>query len=212
MTNYIDLALEYGGFTSLDANYLKTCLQGLDHSQKLKVITPPPSVINAYFAEIYQKQSPKAATDYFFNLSQALELTVKEPDFKKEEKPFIRLNIAGKSYGFAYEGKKELALVFSEKEEGFTELFLFELVKIFPHYLAWLEDGKLKMQAHLLDSSNAEEVVLEGSLLTKAFQLDNGWTVISGYNAEEVLELGQSFSGEKYYGFEQREFKLYINN
>lgn len=63
MTDYLDLALTYGGFTSLDKVYLKHQLEGLNHDQKLAFITPPPSVINAYFAELYQKQSPQAATE-----------------------------------------------------------------------------------------------------------------------------------------------------
>ena len=56
MTDYMDLALKYGGFTSLDKVYLENTLSDLSDSQKLAFITPPPSVINAYFAEIYQKQ------------------------------------------------------------------------------------------------------------------------------------------------------------
>ena len=55
MTDYMDLALKYGGFTSLDKVYLENTLSDLSDSQKLAFITPPPSVINAYFAEIYQK-------------------------------------------------------------------------------------------------------------------------------------------------------------
>ena len=54
MTDYMDLALKYGGFTSLDKVYLKNTLSDLSDSQKLAFITPPPSVINAYFAEIYR--------------------------------------------------------------------------------------------------------------------------------------------------------------
>lgn len=47
MTDYMDLALKYGGFTSLDKVYLKNTLSDLSDSQKLAFITPPPSVINA---------------------------------------------------------------------------------------------------------------------------------------------------------------------
>ena len=54
MTDYMDLALKYGGFTSLDKVYLENTLSDLSDSQKLAFITPPPSVINAYFAEIYR--------------------------------------------------------------------------------------------------------------------------------------------------------------
>ena len=74
MTDYMDLALKYGGFTSLDKVYLENTLSDLSDSQKLAFITPPPSVINAYFAEIYQKQSPEAATDYYLELSKELNL------------------------------------------------------------------------------------------------------------------------------------------
>ena len=73
MTDYMDLALKYGGFTSLDKVYLENTLSDLSDSQKLAFITPPPSVINAYFAEIYQKQSPEAATDYYLDLSNCQE-------------------------------------------------------------------------------------------------------------------------------------------
>ena len=51
MTDYINLALTYGGFTSLDKVYLQNTLEPLTDAQKLNFITPPPSVINAYFAE-----------------------------------------------------------------------------------------------------------------------------------------------------------------
>ncbi|MGM0212497.1 UDP-glucose--hexose-1-phosphate uridylyltransferase [Enterococcus sp. AZ109] len=38
-------------------------------SKLMDLLTPPPSVVNAYFAQYYAK-SPKEATDYFFHLSQ----------------------------------------------------------------------------------------------------------------------------------------------
>ena len=94
MTDYINLALKYGGFTSLDRIYLEKVLDKLSNSQKLTFITPPPSVINAYFSELYQKKSPEAATDYFLELSKELLLFNSSPNFE-EEKPFIRLNLSG---------------------------------------------------------------------------------------------------------------------
>ena len=42
MTDYIDLALKYGGFTSLDRVYLEQVLAGLTEEQKRSFITPPP--------------------------------------------------------------------------------------------------------------------------------------------------------------------------
>jgi len=57
--DYLNLALSYGGYTGLDKVYLERVLAGLTEEQKLQFITPPPSVINAYFAELYQKKSQK---------------------------------------------------------------------------------------------------------------------------------------------------------
>ena len=42
MTDYINLALTYGGFTSLDKVYLQNTLEPLTDAQKLNFITPPP--------------------------------------------------------------------------------------------------------------------------------------------------------------------------
>ena len=50
--DYLNIALSYGGYTSLDKVYLERVLAGLTKEQKLQFITPPPSVINAYFAEL----------------------------------------------------------------------------------------------------------------------------------------------------------------
>ena len=79
MTDYISLALKIRWFTSLDKVYLQNTLEQLTDEQKLSFITPPPSVINAYFAEMYQKQSPEAATDYYFELSKELHLLNANP-------------------------------------------------------------------------------------------------------------------------------------
>jgi galactose-1-phosphate uridylyltransferase len=85
MSDMLKLALEYGGFTSLDKVYLEGLLSTLTPEQQLAFITPPPSVINAYFAEIYQKQNPQAATAYFLDLSKALKLIQAEPSFAERE-------------------------------------------------------------------------------------------------------------------------------
>ena len=143
MTDYMDLALKYGGFTSLDKVYLKNTLSDLSDSQKLAFITPPPSVINAYFAEIYQKQSPEAATDYYLDLSKELNLFNPAPSFD-ERKPFIRLNLSGKSYGFCYENADEVALVFAEHLEVPTASILFELLKFFRSIRFILKELKLR--------------------------------------------------------------------
>ena len=105
MTDIKTLALKYGGYTSLDKVYLDQLLAGKTEQEQLALITPPPSVVNAYFAELYQKKSPEAATDYFAELSQELNLYNTEPSFTLENKPFIRLNLSGKSFGFCYESE-----------------------------------------------------------------------------------------------------------
>ena len=143
MTDYMDLALKYGGFTSLDKVYLQNTLSDLSDNQKLAFITPPPSVINAYFAEIYQKQSPEAATDYYLELSKELNLFNPVPSFD-EHKPFIRLNLSGKSYGFCYENADEVALVFAEHLEVPTTDICLSLLK-FSHNIRFILKGlKLK--------------------------------------------------------------------
>ncbi len=152
MTDYLDLAIKYGGFTSLDKVYLAKKLADLTDQQKLDFITPPPSVINAYFAEIYQKQGAEEATEYYLTLSQQLCLFPKDPSFE-EDKPFVRLNLSGNSFGFAYVSADGLAQVFSEGEEENTE--------------------------------------------------------ISGLNQEEVVEVADGYSGQRYFAWSGRSAIIY---
>ncbi|MBP2622559.1 cystathionine beta-lyase [Streptococcus oricebi] len=211
MIDYLELALKYGGFTSLDKVYLTGVLEGLTEEQKLAFITPPPSVINAYFAELYQKQGPQAATDYFFELTCKLDLFEPEPDFS-EPKPFVRLNLSGKSFGYSYLDQQELACVFSEKQEEFGPRLFFELAQIFPHYWVYEEQGKIYMQPL------KQESVLESRSLTDLTSLEvlaNGQQKISGYNQEEVLEVAQTRlleleSSQLAYGYQERKAIIYI--
>lgn len=209
MTDYIQLAKTYGGFTSLDTVYLQNCLESLTDQQKLAVITPPPSVINAYFAEIYQKQSPKAATDYYFELSRALKLFTSEPSFD-EVKPFVRLNLSGQSYGFAFENDAQEAIVFAEKEQLLEESLLLELAQIFPQYVVYVEDGRIKMKSYQFEQGELEDITPEHALLTTIYRLSNEVTLLKGFNSDELLALSQAFKGKKYYQFAQREFMIYL--
>ncbi len=209
MTDYIQLAKTYGGFTSLDTVYLQNCLESLTDQQKLAVITPPPSVINAYFAEIYQKQSPKAATDYYFELSRALKLFTSEPSFD-EVKPFVRLNLSGQSYGFAFENDAQEAIVFAEKEQPLEESFLLELAQIFPQYVVYVEDGRIKMKSYQFEQGELEDITPEHALLTTIYRLPNEVTLLKGFDSDELLALSQAFKGKKYYQFAQREFMIYL--
>lgn len=209
MTDYISLALKYGGFTSLDKVYLQNVLEDLTDEQKLSFITPPPSVINAYFAEMYQKQSPQAATDYYFELSKELHLLNNKPSFD-ERKPFIRLNLSGKSYGFTYENDKEVALVFSEKDEALTRDVLFELAQVFPQYKIYVEDGNIKMSKLTFDDQELEDLTPESSLLSHVSKLKGNMVKLKSFNRDELSDLLAHYQGQVYYTFDQREFIAYV--
>ncbi|HEM3705018.1 TPA: cystathionine beta-lyase [Streptococcus suis] len=209
MTDYLDLAMKYGGFTSLDKVYLANKLVGLTDQQKLDFITPPPSVINAYFAEIYQKQGAEEATDYYLTLSQQLCLFPKEPSFE-EDKPFVRLNLSGKSFGFAYVSVDGLAQVFSEGVEEVTESLLFEIAQVFPHYVVFVEEGKIFMKANPFKDAELEEV--ETDYLLTQMEKAEGLVKISGFNQEEVLEVADGYAGQYYYVWSGRSAILYIKH
>ena len=207
MTDIKTLALKYGGYTSLDKVYLDQLLAGRSEEEQLALITPPPSVVNAYFAELYQKKSPEAATDYFSEVSQELNLYNAEPSFTFENKPFIRLNLSGKSFGFCYESEG-LGRIFSENKEEITDELLFEIAQIFPHQLVFVESGKIYMKA-----IGEEEVVSLENLtaLTDLENLADGRKRLKGYSQEDLLQEARAFSGKLYYRSENRTAMLYID-
>ena len=207
MTDIKSLALKYGGYTSLDKVYLDQLLAGRSEEEQLALITPPPSVVNAYFAELYQKKSPQAATDYFAELSQELNLYNAEPSFTLENKPFIRLNLSGKSFGFCYE-REGLGRIFSEAEETITADLLFEIAQIFPHQLVFEESGKIYMKA-----VGDEEIVSVESLtaLTDLESLADGRKRLKGYSQEDLLQEAKAYTGKLYYRSENRTAMLYID-
>ncbi|MDO4666842.1 MAG: cystathionine beta-lyase [Streptococcus sp.] len=207
MTDYIDLALRYGGFTSLDKSYLKNTLDDLTEEQKLRFITPPPSVINAYFSELYQKKSPEVATDYFFEVSEAFRLFNEKPNFE-EKLPFIRLNLSGKAYGFCYSGKDKKSLVFPEYPTDCSSNLLFEIASIFPHYLVYYENHQICMKTF-----DIEEVVVKSESLSDLTDLDyleNSIKKISGYNQEEVYEFAKMHKEKLYYRSQNRSAMIYL--
>ena len=207
MTDIKSLALKYGGYTSLDKVYLDQLLAGRSEEEQLALITPPPSVVNAYFAELYQKKSPQAATDYFAEVSQELNLYNAGPSFALESKPFIRLNLSGKSFGFCYECEN-LGRIFSENEEKISDDLLFEIAQIFPHQLVFEESGKIYMKA-----IGEEEVVSVENLtaLTDLETLADGIKRLKGYSQEDLLQEARAFSGKFYYRSENRTAMLYID-
>ena len=206
MTDYVDLAITYGGYTSLDRIYLNNLLSTIPEDLRLRMITPPPSVINAYFAELYQKKSPKVAMDYFLDLSRAFDLFTVEQSFD-ERKPFIRLNLSGKSYGLAYVNE-EMACVFAENPAAITPSILFEIAEIFPHCLVFEKEGKICMQ------EAGPEVVTKTEALTALsdlLTLEDGCFKLSGYNQEELLELAQAYPGNLSFRSENRTAMIYID-
>ena len=207
MTDIKSLALKYGGYRSLDKVYLDQLLAGRSDQEQLALITPPPSVVNAYFAELYQKKSPQAATDYFAEVSQELNLYNAEPSFTEESKPFIRLNLSGKSFGFCYE-REGLGRIFSEYEEAITADLLFEIAQIFPHQLVFEESGKIYMKV-----VGDEEIVSVESLtaLTDLESLADGRKRLKGYSQEDLLQEAKAFTGKLYYRSENRTAMLYFN-
>ena len=207
MTDIKTLALKYGGYTSLDKVYLDQLLAGKTEQEQLALITPPPSVVNAYFAELYQKKSPQAATDYFAELSHELNLYNAEPSFTEESKPFVRLNLSGKSFGFCYE-EEGLGRIFAEAEEAITADLLFEIAQIFPHQLLYEESGKIYMK-----DAGDEEVVSVKSLtaLTDLESLADGRKRLKGYSQEDLLQEAVAFSGKCYFRSENRTAMLYID-
>ena len=207
MTDIKTLALKYGGYTSLDKVYLDQLLAGRSEEEQLALITPPPSVVNAYFAELYQKKSPQAATDYFAELTKELNLYNVEPSFTEESKPFIRLNLSGKSFGFCYE-REGLGRIFSEAEELITDELLFEIAQIFPHQLIFEESGKIYMKA-----VGDEEVVTVKNLtaLTDLESLADGRKRLKGYSQEDLLQEAKAFTGKLYYRSENRTAMLYFD-
>lgn len=207
MTDIKTLALKYGGYTSLDKVYLDQLLDGRSEEEQLALITPPPSVVNAYFAELYQKKSPDAATDYFAELTQELNLFNAEPSFTLENKPFIRLNLSGKSFGFCYESEG-LGRIFSEAEKVITTDLLFEIAQIFPHQLVFEKSGKIYMKA-----VGDEEVVSVENLtaLTDLESLADGRKRLKGYSQEDLLQEAVAYPGKHYFRSKNRTAMLYFD-
>ena len=208
MTDYLDLAKKYGGFTQLDTAYLTQLLSQLSEVDKLRFITPPPSVVNAFFAQYYQKESPRRACDYFFELSKALDLFQVQPSFK-EVKPFIRLNLDGKSYGFAYVNASEESLVFAEYDQVWTPAQALEVAQLFPFYEVKIDGRHLRLAPNEVSLEDAHPLALDDPL-TEGWELADGRLCLSGYNQEDVLGLAQTYPGQATYAFFDRKIYVYI--
>ena len=199
------LALEFGGYTSLDAVYLDRVLASLSPEQALTFITPPPSVVNAYFAELYQKKSPQAAMTYLENLSRGLDLWQEQPDFT-EVKPFVRLNLSGKAFGLAL-AKEGRAIVFGQEEVEINPDLLFEIAEIFPDHWVFVEKEQIILEeVASLQVLSKEEV----SALTDLETLSEGWKRLVGYSQEDLLAQHQDFTGQERYRSNNRQVMMYV--
>lgn len=145
--------------------------------------------------------------DYFLDLSRAFDLFTVQQSFD-ERKPFIRLNLSGKSYGLAYVNE-ELACVFAEHPaEDITSSILFEIAEIFPHCLVFEKDGKIYLQEADPEVVTKTEAL---SALTDLITLEDGRLKLSGYNQEELLELAQDYPGNLSFRSENRTAMIYID-
>ena len=145
--------------------------------------------------------------EYFLDLSRVFDLFTDEFSFD-EGKPFIRLNLSGKSYGLAYLNE-EMACVFAEDPaEEITPSILFEIAEIFPHCLVFEKDGKICLQ-----EAGPEVVTKTEALtaLTDLMTLEDGRFKLSGYNQEELLEQAHTYSGNLSFRSENRTAMIYID-
>ena len=217
--DYVELAIKSGGFMAMDRILLTNRLAALETEQeKLAYICPPASVINAYFAELYQKQGPEVATDYFLELSTTFKSFSATPSFDLEGAShaptfrFIRLNLSGKSFGFAYENADGQAIVFSENpDEAMTDELLFEIAQLFPQYVICLEQDLLTMAAH--DFGKFDEAIALDELTTKSE--NESYIKITALNIADGLAqydklVNHSISQRKMVQFSHRTFSLYI--
>ncbi|MDR0199551.1 MAG: hypothetical protein LBI43_03125 [Streptococcaceae bacterium] len=213
-TDYIDLAIKYGGYMEMDKAFLKERLSNLTDAKKAELLVPPPSVINAYFSELYQKRAPKEATYYFFGMSKAFGMFYDAPEFDKEGTKdyelfrFIRLNIDGRAYGYSYLDRDEEACVFSQLPETPTENFLMHLAQIFPQYVIYeTDEGAIHMRPKIFDkwSENRDMTSLTETTENADF------IRYQGYNLEDVIDCAKDthILGTRYYQYFSQKFTIY---
>ncbi|MDR0300063.1 MAG: hypothetical protein LBI13_08340 [Streptococcaceae bacterium] len=214
--DYLALAIKYGGYMETDKVYLENFLSTMTDSQKLRLLLPPPSVINAYFTELYQKRNPQEATNYFFGMSQAFGMLYEKPAFGLEGAHnyelfrFIRLNIDGKAYGFNYINEQEESIIFSELPEKISQKFMLNLSQIFPQYVVFEEQAQTHMKP-----KKFERFVNQRDLTAITSAAENETYIkFYGYNIDELIEQGgHSFSSETLMQYDPalKQFIIYQN-
>lgn len=100
-----------------------------------------------------------------------------------------------------------LAQVFSEGEEEITEDLLFEIAQVFPHYVVFVEDGKIFMETNAFDERQLKDEETDFLLTEVASSAD--FIKISGLNQEEVVEVADSYSGQRYFAWSGRSAIIY---
>ncbi len=103
-----------------------------------------------------------------------------------------------------------LAQVFSEVGEEVTDSLLFEIAQVFPHYVVFVEEGKIFMKVNPFEDAELEEV--ETDYLLTQVATGEGLVKISGFNQEEVLEVADGYAGQHYYVWSGRSAILYIKH
>ncbi|WEV60904.1 hypothetical protein OZX68_01265 [Streptococcaceae bacterium ESL0729] len=217
---WVDLALKYGGYMEMDKPLLANRLNLLASDQeKLALVTPPASVVNAYFSELYQKKSPQDALDYFLDLSRALNNFNAEPDFRQEGDEnypsyrFIRLNLQKLSYGFVFTNDRGDALVFPEDRTKKPEDAIFlQLANLFPGYgVFWKpEESAIKVQPMdefseevinekiLNDFPNSKIFYHKSYVLVESMKFDEltGLSQLLGAGCDKILLLDRDTNGD----------------
>ena len=138
--------------------------------------------------------------------TEAFDLYQTSPSFE-EDKPFVRLNLSGKAYGFCYR-EKGLAQVFAQQAETIRMDLLFEIAQIFPHYLVYEEEGLVLMRP-----VNDQEVVetKELSPLSNLEELADGSIRLTGYNQDELAQLARAYPGKIAVRSKNRTAMIYIS-
>jgi galactose-1-phosphate uridylyltransferase len=231
----VSFAIQTGGWMEMDRVYLENKLKELVddkeieefstvnelalaladgnetvYAQLLDYVTPPPSVVNAYFAEYYHK-SAKEATAYYFELEKqtgfmeaAKEKTPKDfLSFDSEgvhslfNRRFIRMNLGGESWGFQLlpVSEKEMGIVFPENVTDFScdekkWLKALEIAEIFPHYFVSFGSNffvtEVKNDENLIGNSMEfkDYLLVDGKVNREEKEL-----ILTGYNREELVQL-----------------------
>jgi hypothetical protein len=153
-SDYLALAIQYGGYTATDVAMLTNLLeQAKTEIEKLSLLVPPPSVVNAYFADYFQKHGADSALDYFYELSKAFKNFYSAPAFGREGERgyetfrFIRLNVNDKSYGMSYLSENRDLIIFPERDYEMSEADFDLLVSLFPGREITVNGHNYKFQA-----------------------------------------------------------------